>query len=58
MTAARGFARYLSGIDPGTQVPPAGLMPHRARWRQPFIYTLAVSRELIKITDQICLAQA
>jgi integrase/recombinase XerD len=41
MTAARGFARYLSGIDPGTQVPPPGLMPHRARWRQPFIYTPA-----------------
>ena len=41
MTAARGFARYLSGIDPATQVPPLGLMPHRARWRQPFIYTTA-----------------
>jgi integrase len=41
MTAARGFARYLSGIDPRTQVPPLGLMPHRARWRQPFIYTTA-----------------
>jgi len=41
MTAARGFARYLSGIDAGTEVPPLGLMPHRARWRQPFIYTTA-----------------
>lgn len=41
MTAARGFARYLSGIDPATQVPPLGLMPHRARWRQPYIYTTA-----------------
>jgi integrase len=41
MTAARGFARYLSGIHPATQVPPLGLMPHRARWRQPFIYTTA-----------------
>ena len=41
MTAARGFARYLCGIDPATQVPPLGLMPHRARWRQPFIYTTA-----------------
>ena len=41
MTAARGFARYLSGIDPNTEVPPLGLMPHRARWRQPFIYSPA-----------------
>lgn len=41
MTAARGFARYLSGIDAGTEVPPLGLMPRRGPWRQPFIYTSA-----------------
>jgi integrase/recombinase XerD len=41
MTAARGFARYLSGIDANTQVPPLGLMPHRAPWRRPFIYSSA-----------------
>jgi len=41
MTAARGFARYLAGIDAGTEVPPAGLMPHRQRWRRPFIYSPA-----------------
>ena len=41
MTAVRGFTRYLSGIDADTQVPPLGLMPHRARRRQPFIYSPA-----------------
>ena len=41
MTAARGFARYLSGIYPGTEIPPLGLMPHRQRWRLPFIYSSA-----------------
>ncbi len=41
MTAARGFARYLSGIDASTEVPPLGLMPRRGPWRQPFIYTSA-----------------
>lgn len=41
MTAARGFARYLSGIYPGTEVPPLGLMPHRQRWRLPFMYSAA-----------------
>ena len=41
MTAVRGFARYLSGIDAGTEVPPLGLVPHRRRWRQPFIYSTA-----------------
>ena len=49
MTAARGFARYLSGIDPATQVPPLGLMPHRARWRQPFIYTRADIAMLLEL---------
>ena len=28
MSAVRGFARYLSGIEASTQVPPMGLMPH------------------------------
>jgi integrase/recombinase XerD len=41
MTAVRGFARYLAGIDPDTEVPPLGLMPHRQRWRRPFIYSPA-----------------
>ena len=27
MTAVRGFARYLAGIDPATEVPPRGLLP-------------------------------
>lgn len=41
MTAVRGFARYLAGIDAATEVPPLGLMPHRQRWRRPFIYSPA-----------------
>lgn len=38
MTTARGFARYLAGIDPNTEVPPLGLMPSWQRWRRPFIF--------------------
>jgi integrase/recombinase XerD len=41
MTAVRGFARYLAGIDADTEVPPLGLMPYRQRWRRPFIYSPA-----------------
>ena len=41
MTAVRGFARYLAGIDANTEVPPIGLVPHRQRWRHPFIYRQA-----------------
>lgn len=39
MMIVRGFARYLSGIDPRTEVPPAGTIRHPSRWRRPFIYT-------------------
>jgi integrase len=39
MTMARGFARYLAGIDARTEVPPPGLIADRRRWRPPFIYS-------------------
>jgi integrase len=41
MTAVRGFARYLAGIDEQTQVPPLGLVPHQQRRRRAFIYLTA-----------------
>jgi integrase/recombinase XerD len=39
MMAVRGFARYLSGVDSRTVVPPAGTIRHPKQWRRPFIYT-------------------
>jgi integrase/recombinase XerD len=39
MMVVRGFARYLSGIDARTEVPPAGTIRHPRRWRRPFIYS-------------------
>ena len=39
MTIARGFARYLAGIDARTEVPPPGLIAGPQRWRPPFIYS-------------------
>lgn len=39
MTAVRGFARYLTGIDPATEIPPLGVLPGRRRWSPPFICT-------------------
>jgi integrase/recombinase XerD len=41
ITIVRGFARFLAGIDPATEVPPLGLLPWRQHWRPPFIYTPA-----------------
>jgi integrase/recombinase XerD len=39
MTIARGFARYMAGLEPATEVPPLGLVPSRQRWRPPYIYS-------------------
>lgn len=38
LTAVRGFARHLSGIDPRTEIPPAGLVSDRPRRRTPFVF--------------------
>jgi integrase len=50
--AIRGFARYLSGIDPRTEVPPAGAIrrPRQSRW--PLIYTDADVLALIEQADR------
>jgi integrase/recombinase XerD len=53
ITAVRGFARYLSGIDAGTEIPPMGLVPYRQRWRQPFLYSDADITALLAATDTI-----
>lgn len=39
ITAVRGFARHLSGIDPATEVPPLGLVPYNRRRGQIFLYS-------------------
>jgi integrase len=55
ITAARGFARYMSGIDPATEVPPLGLVPYRRRRGQVFLYSdadvaaiMAAAKETIR----------
>lgn len=35
----RGFARYLSTLDPGTEVPPADVLPGRSRRAVPYLYS-------------------
>ena len=46
---ARGFARYLSGIDPRTEIPPAGLIPICRQWRPPFIYS---EQDILALMDE------
>ena len=35
----RGFARHLQALDPDTEIPPAGLLPHRCRRVAPYLYS-------------------
>jgi len=39
LTAVRGFAGYLAGIDAATEIPPAGLVSYRARRRTPHLFS-------------------
>lgn len=48
LTFVRGFARYQSGIDPRTEVPPPGLLPYSNGRRRPHIYTADEIRALLK----------
>lgn len=50
MTVARGFARYMAGIDPRTQVPPPGLVASRQHWRPPFVYSDA---DVVRLMAQV-----
>jgi integrase/recombinase XerD len=47
LSAIRGFAQYLSGIEPRTEVPPTGLV-RRGHRPQPYIYS---DDEIIRILD-------
>jgi integrase/recombinase XerD len=41
LLVVRGFARYMIGLDPRTEIPPTQLIPVRRQRRTPFIYTSA-----------------
>lgn len=44
----RGFAKHMSAVDPRTEVPPRGLLPHQSgRTRRPYIYTDEEVRRLL-----------
>lgn len=39
LQAVRGFTSYLAGIDPATEVPPAGIVSYRSPRRAPYLFT-------------------
>lgn len=61
MLIVRGFARYLSGIDPRTEIPPTALIPLRQTRRPAFIYTeeqilLLMATARTRIRQAVCRA--
>ncbi len=39
LTAVRGFARFLAGTNPRTEIPPTGLVTYRQRRRSPYLFS-------------------
>lgn len=53
LSAVRGFARYLSAVDPATQVPPADVLPQRAQRRVPYLYSETEIAALLAATKDL-----
>ena len=49
----RRFALWHSGIDPRTEIPPLGLLPHRYRRKPPHIYSDEEIEKLLRRTQQL-----
>src|ERR1700751_66351 len=47
LSAVPSFARYLSAIDPRTEIPPEGLLPYRTQRAKPYIYSDEQIRQLL-----------
>lgn len=53
LRVVRGFARYRSGEDPGTEIPPLDLLPYRAQRARPYLYSAKEIRELLKASQNM-----
>ena len=49
----RRFAAWYSAVDPHTEVPPEGLLPHRYRRKPPYIYTDDEIERLIQAAGEL-----
>lgn len=53
LQCVRRFAIWLSASDPRTEVPPAGLLPHRYGRKRPYIYSDAEITKLVQTARQL-----
>jgi len=49
----RHFAEYLSAVDPRTEIPPQGLLPHRYHRKSPYFYSDREVAQLIQAAQKI-----
>jgi integrase/recombinase XerD len=49
----RLFAQWLHGLDPAHEVPPRGLIPHRARRSRPYIYSTGEIVNIVAATAEL-----
>lgn len=48
LSMVRTFARYVSAMDPRTEIPPEGLLPHRFHRKSPYLYT---DEEIVRLIE-------
>jgi integrase len=53
LSQVRGFARYLSAIDPRTEIPPTHLLPYRPARRTPYLYSDTEINQLLKAASEL-----
>jgi integrase/recombinase XerD len=53
LSVVRGFARYRSGDDLSTEIPPLGLLPYRPRRARPYLYSEEEIRQLLKAAQNL-----
>ena len=53
LSLVRRFARYVSALDPGTEIPPLGLLPHRFHRKGPYLYTDEEIARLIEAAKKL-----
>jgi len=54
LSFVRGLARYRSGSDPRTEVPPPSLLPFRAQRARPYLYSDTEIHNLLRAALRLC----
>jgi site-specific recombinase XerD len=49
----RRFAQYLSAVDPRTEIPPEGLLPHRYHRKSPYLYSDQEVTQLVQGAQEL-----